>query len=182
MVVCEMNTILHVENEKGVEVTFSPPLHKVFAVKEPQNSELVSVTISSYSKDEKVLNGSIAKTRMQIFCVPQGFCRYLYDRRKAGVIKYGDITLFVLPPKSPEDTILSCICATSTSNRHDEKGSPSSSLLDQAKTKTIAPSSNSSSSSSSSKSTAPSSSKPATTAPKDDDIMSMLLNKVVLYS
>jgi hypothetical protein len=181
MVVCEMNTILHVENEKGVEVTFSPPLHKVFAVKEPQNSRLISVTISSYSKDGKVLNGSIAKTRMQISCVPQGFCRYLYDRRKAGVIKYDDLTLYVLPPKSPEDTILSCICATSASNDHDEKGSPSSSLLDQSKTKTIAPSSNSSSSSSSSKSTAPPSSKPTITAPKDD-IMSILLNKVVLCS
>eukprot|EP00596_Hydrurales_sp_CCMP1899_P004584 CAMPEP_0119044042 /NCGR_PEP_ID=MMETSP1177-20130426/28122_1 /TAXON_ID=2985 /ORGANISM="Ochromonas sp, Strain CCMP1899" /LENGTH=250 /DNA_ID=CAMNT_0007013435 /DNA_START=265 /DNA_END=1017 /DNA_ORIENTATION=+ len=81
------------------------------------------------------------------------------------------MTLYVLPPKSPDDTNLTCICATASSNSHDEKGSSSSSLLDQSKTKTIDPSSNSSSSSLSSK---PISSKTTVTAPKDDFLSSLL--------
>lgn len=166
-----MNAILQVENEKGVEVTFNPPLDKCFSLKESQNSKLISITISSYSKEDKVLNRSIAKTTMQISCVPQGFCRYLYDRRKAGVIKYGDVTLYVLPPKSPDDTVLSCISSTFALNSFSEKGSSSSSSID----KTVATSSTSSSSSSNS--TAPSSSKAAMTVPKDD-FLSSLLNKV----
>ena len=107
-----MNVLLQVENQKGVEVCFEPSLEECFLAKASNlvsTPNLTPVTISSYSKDENVLNGSIAKTRIQISSVPKGFCQYLFDRKKAGVIKFRDSVLYVLPPKNRDDLTLPCI-------------------------------------------------------------------------
>ena len=112
-----MNALLHVEKEKGVEVSFSPSLQDVFCTEGPTtaDSKLTNITVTSYSKDENVLNGSISKSKLEISCVPKAFCQYLFDRKKAGVMKFGDIVLYVLPPKNRTDLILTCISPTPSS-------------------------------------------------------------------
>jgi hypothetical protein len=176
-----MNALLHVENEKGVEVCFSPvSLDECFSIKgsaSAGDSKLKHVTISSYSKDEKILSGSIARTSMQISSVPKGFCRYLYERKKAGVINYGDITLYVLPPKNPDDTVLSCISSSlSAVTNYAEKTAPSSSSSDSQNR--ISSTSTSSDASSSSVTAAPKKSTVSVKAAKGDDFLSSLLNKM----
>ena len=113
-----MNVLLQVENQKGVEVCFEPSLEECFlarASNDTSTPNLTPVTISSYSKDENVLNSSIAKTRIQISSVPKGFCQYLFDRKKAGVIKFRDTILYVLPPNNRNDLTLPCISPSTSS-------------------------------------------------------------------
>ena len=160
-----------------MEVAFKPSLEECFptletAVAPVQTTKLATVIISSYSKDENVLNGSNGSVRMEVSSVPKGFCQYLHDRKKAGVISYGNRTLYILPPKTREDTVLICICAGPTGGI----GLSSSSSSSQSRC-TL---SSSSSSSTGTQPTAPAS-KSTGQAPvvkKGDDFLSSLLDKV----
>lgn len=172
-----MNAILQVEKEKGVEVSFKPALEECFpsseaAVTTVQTSKLATVVINSYSKEESVLNGSIGSIRMEVSSVPKGFCQYLHDRKKAGVISYGTRTLYILPPKTREDTVLTCVCAGPTGG----VGLLSSASLSQPQN-TV---SSSSSSSTGAQPTAAASklASQALVAKKGDDFLSSLLDKV----
>ena len=172
-----MNAILQVEKEKGVEVAFKPALEECFptleiAVTTVQTTKLATVIINSYSKEENVLNGSIGSIKMELSAVPKGFCQYLHDRKKAGVISYGNRTLYILPPKTREDTVLICICVGPTGG----VGLSSSASLSHSKGTLL-------SSSSSSTGTQPTAhaSKSTSQAPvvkKGDDFLSSLLDKV----
>lgn len=186
-----MNALLQVENEKGVEVCFKPSLQECFIAKDAHaapTSNLTSVTITSYSKDENVLNGSIAKTRIQITSVPKGFCQYLFDRKKAGVIKFCDIILYVLPPKSRNDSTLLCISPSVpvAALNHLEQNTllPVLGTSNPGSTSFIRPSTSSSSSASTAKSSSESAvdNKTAVAAggKGGDDFFSSLLNKVRL--
>jgi hypothetical protein len=175
-----MNALLHVEKEKGVEVLFRPALEEYFTCskldKQP-SSPLISVTIESYSKESHILSGSGSSVKMEIENVPKGFRQYLYDRKKAGVISYQGSTLYVLPPRNRDDTVLTWF--TAVKSNHTE---PSA---DQTINPSVQNNSNSVSKTSSSSSTktpavtaAPSQTVQPPSNPKNDgDFLSSLLNK-----
>ena len=192
-----MNALLQVENEKGVEVLFNPPIEVCYPSQElPRDSSTESrklVIISSYTKDENILNSSMARMRTQISSVPKGFCQYLFDRKKAGVIKYSfhssktdqsNIILYVLPPKNREDTHLSCISATASES--------ASCAVSRSLCQNASSSSSSSISATSSSASVPknvptvsggvSKNVPPAPALKGDDFFSGLLNKVSTMS
>lgn len=172
-----MNVLLHVEKEKGVEVTFEPSLNDCFphtnnaTTSEPN---LIPLAITSYSKEENVLNGSVGRMKMKISSVPKGFCQYLYDRKKAGVISYNNSLLYVLPPANREDDYLFCITATlpPRSFKNADSVTPAETRIETTST------SSSSVTKSSSAATAPKSEKQATDGKKGDDFLSSLLSKV----
>lgn len=172
-----MNALLHVEKEKGVEVTFDPSLDYCFPNKNNVTTlelKLIPVIISSYSKEENILNGSISRMKMKISSVPKGFRQYLYDRKKAGVISYCNSTLYVLPPKNREDDHLFCITATQPPFALNNADS-----VAQAETHfEIASTSSSSVTKSSSVASAPACEKQTSGAKKSDDFLSSLLSKV----
>lgn len=173
-----MNALLHVEKEKGVEVLFSPSLQDAFCIVGPitVDSRLTSITVSGYSKDENILNGSISKSKLEISCVPKAFCQYLFDRKKAGVMKFGDIVLYVLPPKNRTDLILSCISPTPSSKLSKaSQGVASSSSSSSG----VSSDQNGKSSSTTNSKNIPSAPAPVPTAVKGDDFLSSLLNKVI---
>jgi hypothetical protein len=172
-----MNVLLHVEKEKGVEVTFEPSLNDCFPnTNNGTTSELglIPVSITSYSKEENVLNGSIGRMKMKISSVPKGFCQYLYDRKKAGVISYHKSLLYVLPPKNREDDYLFCITATPAPNTLKDADSvaPAETQIETTST------SSSSATKSSGAATAPKVEKQASEGKKGDDFLSSLLSKV----
>lgn len=176
-----MNALLHVEKEKGVEVLFRPALDEYFGSTELSGqspSILTSVTIESYSKDSHILSGSGSSAKMEIENVPKGFRQYLYDRKKAGVISYKGSTLYVLPPRNRDDTVLAWSTPVK-SNRIDHSSDQASNPSVQSRSSNDAKSSSSSSTKASSVMMAPSQIAPPPPNSKNDgDFLSSLLNKV----
>ena len=169
------NALLHVEKEKGVEVLFRPALNEYFG--SSNNSKLTSVTIESYSKENNILSHSSSSTKMEIDNVPKGFRQYLYDRKKAGVIVYKGSTLYVLPPKNRDDTVLAWFTAVKP-NRADYDTDQASSPSLLSRSSSVAKPSSSSSSNTTTTMTATSQTAPPPSNSKNDgDFLSSLLNK-----
>ena len=178
---CNMNALLHVEKEKGVEVLFRPALDEYFGNTELNRQPptiLTSVTIESYSKDSHILSGNGSSAKMEIENVPKGFRQYLYDRKKAGLILYKGSTLYVLPPRNRDDTVLAWSTPVK-SNRIDHSSDQASNPSVQSRSSNDAKSSSSSSAKASTVMMAPSQTVPPPPNSKNDgDFLSSLLNKV----
>lgn len=176
-----MNALLHVEKEKGVEVLFRPALEEYFTfskLDKQSSSALTSVTIESYSKESHILSGSGSSVKMEIENVPKGFRQYLYDRKKAGVISYQGSTLYVLPPRNRDDTVLTWFTAVK-SNHTDPSADQTINPSAQNSSNTVAKSSSSSSTKAPAVTAAPSQTAQQPSHPKNDggDFLSSLLNK-----
>ena len=180
-----MNALLHVEKEKGVEVLFRPALHEYFGCsnldkQSPLN--LTSVTIESYSKEIHILSSGGSSAKMEIENVPKGFRQYLYDRKKAGVIIYQGSTLYVLPPRNRDDTVLTWFTAVKSKHADLSNDQPSNPSL-QSHSINVAKSSSSSSMRAPASMTAPSQTAlPSSNSKHEGDFLSSLLNKVCIHN
>jgi hypothetical protein len=111
------------------EVEFQPPLDQIL----PSHGDSpIEYVVTSYSREERVLSRSMAQTTAHMKFQDtaankhlSGFTKYLFERKKAAVLKYNGVNLYILPPNKPEDNELMCI--SSYSSKHLEQNTSSSS-------------------------------------------------------